>query len=130
MHVTKGVDLHGLTKQITDIVKIVHLIYYEAHNHMIITATKWGRDSHRYAHENGRAIDLAPPLVDRTQVLYKLKSALGINYIALDMKTHFHVAFDPLGGRILASTFFCRNDRAGIFAKGGPREATPHDPPG
>lgn len=103
MHIEKGVELTELSRNITAILKIVHLVFYESRNQMVITAAKWGRDNLRYAHEHGYAIDLAPPLNDRAAVLYRLKEALGINYCVLDMKTHFHVGFDPMADFLIGS---------------------------
>lgn len=96
MIIEHGVEMSGLCLNMTKVLKIIDLVFYENHSHMVITATSWGKDNHRRSHESGKAIDVIAPLVNRLDIFYKLKSTLGLNYVVRDKKEHFHICFAPL----------------------------------
>jgi hypothetical protein len=96
MIVQKGVDMNGVCKNLKAVLKIIHLVFYEEGNHLIIIATKWGRDEHRDAHEHGLAIDVKKPLKAGAKVLYRLKGALGVNFNIKKVASHLHIEYDPV----------------------------------
>jgi len=96
MIIEKGVEMKGVCTNLKTILKIVHLVFYEAGNHLIIVGSYRGCDKHREAHEKGRAIDVKPPLVDANKVFYKVKGALGMNYSVKRERACWHIEFEPL----------------------------------
>jgi hypothetical protein len=61
----------------------------------VVTAAKWGSDTLNQAHKAGNAIDVKAPDLFGSQVLYKLKGCLGLNFRVVDMLTHYHIEFLP-----------------------------------
>ena len=95
MVIEKGVEMVNVCKQIKKVLPIINLVFYEAKNVLVITATNRGRDILRLSHEAGHAIDVMFPLVDYPTVRYKLQGALGFNYHIRNMKTHLHIEYLP-----------------------------------
>lgn len=96
MIIEKGAEMKGVCKNLKDVLKIIHLVFYEEGNHLIIIATKWGRDEHREAHEHGLAIDVKKPIKASTKVIYRLKGALGVNFNVKTVRSHLHIEYDPV----------------------------------
>ena len=101
MMIEKGVEMKGVNPFLKNVLKIIHLVLYSAGNHVVIIATKWGKDSFREAHEAGNAIDIKKPLKDAYTVLWELKRALGSNFIVRSLGDHLHIEFSPLDGEQL-----------------------------
>lgn len=101
MILEKGVEIKELCANLIKILPIVSVTFYEAGSHMVVIATKWGRDPFRFPHEHGHALDVLAPIKNIQDIFYKVKTALGFNYKVLYFKTHFHVEYSPLGDKPL-----------------------------
>jgi len=97
MKIGSGIDITEVCKNIKTVLKIIDLIFYESGNHLVIIATKLGKDDLDLPHKNGRAIDVEKPTKEGFDTYWKLKNSLGINYLVLDKKSHLHIEFAPLG---------------------------------
>jgi len=96
MIIEKGVEMKGVCANLKTILKIVHLVFYEAGNHLIIIGSIRGCDKHREAHEKGQAVDIKKPLRDCTKILYKLKGTLGLNFLVKTEKGCMHIEYSPV----------------------------------
>lgn len=95
MIVEKGVGMTEVCEFIKKVLPIIDETFYEHGNHLIIEATKWGKDGARSAHESGNAIDVKKPLLKQFDVFYKLKDVLGINFLVKTLEGHFHIEYTP-----------------------------------
>ena len=101
MKIEKGIEIIDVCGNLKKVFPIIDLVLYEAGNHMLITGTKRGLDFLRLPHESGHAIDVARPLNEPLGTVLKLRYALGFNFKVLDMKTHLHIAYEPLCDKTL-----------------------------
>ena len=101
MKIEKGVEIIDVITALKRVFPIIDLVLSESGNHMLITATKRGLDVLRLPHESGHAIDVAKPLNEPLGTVLKLRYALGFNFKVLDMKTHLHIEYAPMGDRPL-----------------------------
>lgn len=97
MKIGSGIEMTEVCENIKNVLKIIDLIIYESGNHLVIIATKWGKDDLDLAHKSGKAIDVERPAKDGFDTYWKLKNSLGLNYLVLDKKSHLHIEYAPLG---------------------------------
>ena len=97
MIVEKGIEMRGVCAELHGALKIIHLVFYEKGEHLIIVATKWGKDALRESHEAGHAIDVKKPLKNFHDVFWGLKKALGSNYVLRSIGDHIHIEYSPHG---------------------------------
>jgi len=95
--IEKGVEMIGLCENLKKVLPIIETAYARTSNDMIITATKWGRDPLRWAHEAGRALDVHGPSRYLQETVSGLSNALGLNYTVRIFKNHLHIEYTPLG---------------------------------
>ncbi len=96
MHIERGIDLLCLSFHISKVLEIIDLTFYKHHSHMVVVASNWAKDNFRAVHEEGNAIDVAAPLINRMDILFKLQLVLGQNYDVRNFKDHFHIAWSPM----------------------------------
>ena len=96
MIIEKGVEMIGLCDNLKRVLPVIDEAFDMHGNVATITATKWGRDPLRLAHESGHALDVKEPTFHEPETTAMLADALGLNYTVRHMKGHLHIEYTPL----------------------------------
>jgi hypothetical protein len=96
MVIEKGVEMRKVCRNITRVLKVIETIYKDTGQELVITGTKWGHDHSRFAHESGRAIDIALPVYLHLRTVNKLRLCLGVNFIVRVNQNHLCIEFCPM----------------------------------
>jgi hypothetical protein len=97
--IKQGVDLRGLTPQMTIAYAIAVALYRERCNiRCVITSARDGTHSQHSLHYSGNALDLRTynvPTEALSLLFLDLKHALGEQFDVVLESDHFHIEFDP-----------------------------------
>ena len=97
MIIEKGIEMIGLCENLKKVLPIIDAACTKTGNVMIITATHWGRDRLRQAHESGRALDVKTPTFRVPETISLLSDSLGLNYTVRSVIGNIHIEYTPLG---------------------------------
>lgn len=96
MKIKKGVELDGIS---TNITKIFHIIEFFLKSHgqeLVITSGLEGEHKKDSKHYTGEAIDVRTwDLVNKQDCCTRIREALGDEYDVVLESSHIHIEYDP-----------------------------------